>query len=133
MEAIVMEADMITDNQKSKSPLAFLIRLCLENKLVVGLCIVFMMAWGTMVAPFDWDLAGLPRDPIPVDAIPDIGENQQIVFTEWMGRSPQDVEDQIGYPLTVSLLGVPGVKTVRSYSFFGFSSIYIIFEEGIDF
>lgn len=68
-----------------------------------------------------------------MDAIPDIGENQQIVFTEWLGRSPQDVEDQITYPLTVSLLGIPGVKTIRSYSFFGFSSIYIIFEDGIDF
>ena len=89
--------------------------------------------WGVAVAPFDWELGGLPRNPIPVDAIPDIGENQQIVFTEWMGRSPQDVEDQIGYPLTVSLLGVPGVKTIRSYSSFGFSSIYIIFEEDIEF
>ncbi len=68
-----------------------------------------------------------------MDAIPDIGENQQIVFTEWMGRSPQDVEDQITYPLTVSLLGIPGVKTIRSYSFFGFSSIYIIFNEKVDF
>jgi Cu(I)/Ag(I) efflux system membrane protein CusA/SilA len=86
-----------------------------------------------MVAPFDWDIAGLPRDPVPVDAIPDIGENQQIVFTKWMGRSPQDIEDQISYPLTVSLLGVPGVKTIRSFSMFGFSSIYIIFEEGVEF
>ncbi|MEE9294992.1 MAG: efflux RND transporter permease subunit, partial [Phycisphaerae bacterium] len=60
-------------------------------------------------------------------------ENQQIVFTEWMGRSPQDVEDQISYPLTVSLLGVPGVKTIRSYSLFGFSLIYIIFEEKVEF
>jgi copper/silver efflux system protein len=85
------------------------------------------------VAPFDWNLGGLPRDPVPTDAIPDIGENQQIVFTEWMGRSPQDVEDQISYPLTISLLGVPGVKTIRSYSFFGFSSIYIIFKENVDF
>jgi Cu(I)/Ag(I) efflux system membrane protein CusA/SilA len=86
-----------------------------------------------MVAPFDWALGSLPRDPVPVDAIPDIGENQQIVFTEWMGRSPQDVEDQITYPLTVSLLGVPEVKTIRSFSFFGFSSIYVIFKEGVDF
>ncbi len=70
---------------------------------------------------------------MPTDAIPDIGENQQIVFTEWMGRSPQDVEDQITYPLTVSLLGVPGVKTIRSYSFFGFSTIYVIFEEDVEF
>jgi Cu(I)/Ag(I) efflux system membrane protein CusA/SilA len=68
-----------------------------------------------------------------VDAIPDIGENQQIVFTQWMGRSPQDMEDQISYPLTVSLLGIPDVKTIRSYSMFGFSTIYIIFKENADF
>ena len=86
-----------------------------------------------MVAPFSWEMGSLPRAPVSVDAIPDIGENQQIVFTEWMGRSPQDVEDQITYPLTVALLGVPGVKTVRSYSFFGFSTVYIIYEEGIEF
>ncbi|MFB0551806.1 MAG: efflux RND transporter permease subunit [Phycisphaerae bacterium] len=109
------------------------IRFCLENKLVVGLLVIMFVGWGLMVAPFDWDLWGLPRDPVPVDAIPDIGENQQIVFTEWMGRSPQDVEDQITYPLTVSLLGVRGVKTIRSFSMFGFSSIYVIFKEDIDF
>lgn len=109
------------------------IRFCLENKLVVALIVIAVVAWGAMVAPFDWDLGGLPRDPVPTDAIPDIGENQQIVFTEWMGRSPEDVEDQITYPLTVSLLGVPGVKTIRSYSFFGFSTIYIIFNEDIEF
>lgn len=109
------------------------IRFCLENKLVVAMLVLVIIGWGVLVAPFDWDVGGLPRSPVPVDAIPDIGENQQIVFTEWMGRSPQDVEDQISYPLTVSLLGLPGVKTVRSYSMFGFSSIYIIFEEDIDF
>ena len=109
------------------------IRFCLENKLVVALLVIVVIAWGAMVAPFDWSLGGLPRDPVPTDAIPDIGENQQIVFTEWMGRSPQDVEDQITYPLTVSLLGVPGVKTVRSYSYFGFSTIYVIFKEDVEF
>ncbi|MDI6447486.1 efflux RND transporter permease subunit [Anaerobaca lacustris] len=109
------------------------IRFCLENKLVVALLVLLIVGWGLMTAPFDWDLGGLPRSPVPVDAIPDIGENQQIVFTEWMGRSPQDVEDQVTYPLTVSLLGLPGVKTVRSYSFFGFSSIYVIFDEGVEF
>ncbi len=109
------------------------IRFCLENKLVVGLFVIMFIGWGIMVAPFDWNIGNLPRDPVPVDAIPDIGENQQIVFTEWMGRSPQDVEDQISYPLTVSLLGIPGVRTIRSYSFFGFSSIYIIFEDDVDF
>ncbi len=113
--------------------LGSLMRFCLEQKLVVVLLLLFVVAWGAMVAPFDWNLGGLPRDPVPVDAIPDIGENQQIVFTAWMGRSPQDVEDQITYPLTVSLLGVPGVKTIRSYSFFGFSTIYIIFKEKVDF
>ena len=109
------------------------IHICLNNKLAVFLAVVFLTAWGLTVAPFDWDLGGLPRDPVPVDAIPDIGENQQIVFTQWRGRSPQDVEDQISYPLTVSMLGIPGVKTVRSYSMFGFSTIYVIFEEDVEF
>jgi len=109
------------------------IRMFLENKLVVLVLLVLMVGWGLMTAPFDWHLWGLPRTPVPVDAIPDIGENQQIVFTEWMGRSPQDVEDQITYPLTVSLLGIPGVRTIRSFSFFGFSTIYVIFREDIDF
>jgi Cu(I)/Ag(I) efflux system membrane protein CusA/SilA len=115
------------------TPLSALILFCLKNKLIVILATVFFIFWGARVAPFDWDMGGIPRDPVPTDAIPDIGENQQIVFTEWMGRSPQDVEDQIGYPLTVSLLGIPGVKTVRSYSMFGFSTIYVIFKEGVDF
>jgi Cu(I)/Ag(I) efflux system membrane protein CusA/SilA len=110
-----------------------LIRFCLENKLVVVLFTTVLILWGLMAAPFDWDFKHLPRDPVPVDAIPDIGENQQIVFTEWMGRSPQDIEDQITYPLTTALLGLPQVKTVRSYSMFGFSSIYIIFKEEAEF
>jgi len=128
-----MDERVTNINGQSTGPLSRLIRFCLENKLVVGLFVVLIVGAGLYVAPFDWDFWGMPRDPVPVDAIPDIGENQQIVFTEWMGRSPQDVEDQITYPLTVSLLGIPGVKTVRSYSFFGFSSIYIIFDEGVDF
>ena len=70
---------------------------------------------------------------IPVDAIPDIGENQSIVFTDWPGRDPQTIEDQITYPLTTSLEGVPGVKAIRSSSGFGFSVIYIIFKDNIDF
>lgn len=106
---------------------------CLTNKLVVLLLVVAIFFWGVLVAPFDWDVGGLPRSPVPVDAIPDIGENQQIVFTRWMGRSPQDVEDQIGYPLTVALLGIPEVKTIRSYSMFGFSTIYVIFNENAEF
>ncbi len=115
------------------SPLDALIRFCLENKLIVFLLLTMFIVWGILVAPFEWEAGGLPREPVPVDAIPDIGENQQIVFTEWMGRSPQDVEDQITYPLTVALLGIPEVKTVRSYSFFGFSSVYIIFNEKAEF
>ena len=110
-----------------------IIRFCLEQKLIVFLVTLSVIAWGTMVAPFDWEFKWLLRDPVPVDAIPDIGENQQIVFTEWMGRSPQDVQDQITYPLTVSLLGIPGVKTVRSFSMFGFSTIYVIFDEKVEF
>jgi len=110
-----------------------LIRFCLENKLVVLLFTAGLVLWGVMVAPFDWEFETLPRDPVPVDAIPDIGENQQIVFTEWMGRSPQDIEDQITYPMTTALLGLPEVKTIRSYSMFGFSSIYIIFNEDAEF
>jgi copper/silver efflux system protein len=116
-----------------KSILDRIILFCLKNKLVVTLGVLGILFWGILVAPFDWRLGDLPRDPVPVDAIPDIGENQQIVFTKWMGRSPQDVEDQISYPLTVSLLGIPGVKTVRSFSMFGFSSIYVIFKETVDF
>ncbi|TQV73507.1 efflux RND transporter permease subunit [Exilibacterium tricleocarpae] len=110
-----------------------LIRFCLENKLVVVLFTTLIVLWGISVAPFDWEIESLPRNPVPVDAIPDIGENQQIVFTQWMGRSPQDIEDQITYPLTTALLGMPKVKTVRSYSMFGFSSIYIIFKEDAEF
>ena len=109
------------------------LRFFIENKLVVILMLAAIGLWGTMAAPFDWHIAGVPRDPVPVDAIPDIGENQQIVSTAWTGRSPQDVEDQITYPLTVALLGVPGVRTVRSYSMFGLSNVYIIFDEGVDF
>ncbi|WP_182870673.1 efflux RND transporter permease subunit [Rhodopirellula sp. JC639] len=110
-----------------------IIWFCISNKLVVSLLVLAIAGWGVMVAPFDWEIGALPRDPVPVDAIPDIGENQQIVFTEWMGRSPQDVEDQIGYPMTVALLGIPEVKTIRSYSMFGFSTIYIIFNEKAEF
>ncbi len=110
-----------------------IIKYFLENKLVTMLLLVSLVAWGISTSPFGWKLGGFPTDPVPVDAIPDIGENQQIVFTEWKGRSPQDIEDQISYPLTTYLLGIPGVKSIRSSSIFGFSSIYIIFEEDIEF
>jgi len=109
-----------------------LTRFCLENKLIVFLVVGLMILMGLRNAPFDWDL-GIERDPVPVDAIPDLGENQQIVFTQWPGHSPRDMEDQVTYPLTTALLGLPQVKTVRSSSFYGFSSIYVIFEEEADF
>lgn len=109
------------------------IKYFLENRLVTLLLTLLCIGWGLITAPFELNLGTLPSDPVAVDAIPDIGENQQIVFTQWMGRSPQDIEDQITYPLTTSLLGIPGVKSVRSSSIFGFSSIYIIFNEDVDF
>lgn len=113
--------------------LSSIIRFFLENKLVAWLLLLLFTGWGIVNAPFDLPFSWLPSDPVAVDAIPDIGENQQIVFTKWMGRSPQDVEDQISYPLTSSLLGIPGVKSIRSNSMFGFSTIYIIFNDDIDF
>ena len=126
----------MNETPKSANPSSLIeriIRFCIEKKVIVFLTILLLAGYGILVAPFDWKLGGPLRDPVPVDAIPDIGENQQIVFTEWTGRSPQDVEDQITYPLTVSLLGVPDVKSIRSYSMFGFSTIYVIFEDNVDF
>ena len=125
------EAGALSPEQRSI--IGRILRYFLENRLVVGLLTLGIVAGGLLVAPFDWELGGVQRYPVPVDAIPDIGENQQIVFTEWMGRSPQDLEDQISYPLTVSLLGIPGVKTIRSYSMFGFSTVYVIFDEDVEF
>jgi Cu(I)/Ag(I) efflux system membrane protein CusA/SilA len=128
----------MTDSQGNKPESSFsligaVVGFFLRNKAVVVLGVVAVIAWGISVAPFDWDFGGFPRNPVPVDAIPDIGENQQIVFTQWPGRSPQDVEDQISYHLTVALLGVPGVRTIRTYSMFGFSTIYIIFKDDVEF
>lgn len=109
------------------------IKFLIENKLVAVILLVLFVGWGTVNAPFNFNTGFLPNDPVAVDAIPDIGENQQIVFTKWDGQSPQDIEDQITYPLTTSLLGISGVKTIRSSSMFGLSSIYVIFDEGVDF
>ncbi|MDR6300258.1 efflux RND transporter permease subunit [Mesonia maritima] len=109
------------------------IKFLIYNKLVAFLLLLLLVGWGFTNSPFNWDLGFLPNNPVAVDAIPNIGENQQIVFTKWQGRSPQDIEDQITYPLTTALLGIPGVKTIRSSSMFGFSSIYIIFEEDVEF
>ncbi|MCF8331957.1 MAG: efflux RND transporter permease subunit [Bacteroidales bacterium] len=110
-----------------------IIHFFLTNRIVTFLLLLLLVGWGLALSPFNWDMGGFPRDPVAVDAIPNIGENQQIVFTKWSGRSPQDVEDQITYPLTTALLGIPGVKTVRSNSMFGFSSIYVIFKDNVEF
>ncbi|MBN1543245.1 efflux RND transporter permease subunit, partial [candidate division KSB1 bacterium] len=110
-----------------------IIKYFLENRWITFLALALLVGWGISTAPFGWEIGIWPSDPVPVDAIPDIGENQQIVFTRWPGRSPQDIEDQITYPLTANLLGIPGVKSIRSSSVFGFSSISIIFSEDIEF
>ena len=110
------------------------IQFFLKNKLFVFIILFAILLTGIINSPFNWtEGTFLPNHPVSVDAIPDIGENQQIVFTSWKGRSPQDIEDQLTYPLTSFLLGVPGVKTIRSSSMFGFSIIYIIFKEDIEF
>lgn len=124
---------MISAVVKSCIMLNRAIRFFLENRPVTLLLLLLCVGWGLVTAPFNWDIGLLPRDPVPVDAIPDIGENQQIVFTEWMGRSPQDVEDQITYPLTTSLLGMAGVKSIRSTSMFGLSFVAIIFDEDVEY
>src|SRR5579871_84142 len=98
-----------------------LIEFSLKNRFLILLVYALLAAWGY------WALLRTP-----IDAIPDLSENQVIVFTDWAGRSPQEVEDQITYPLTVNLQGLPGVKTVRSVSAFGFSMINIIFQDSVD-
>jgi copper/silver efflux system protein len=110
-----------------------LVKYFLENRLITFIFLISFVVLGLVTMPFNLKTSFLPRDPVPVDAIPDIGENQQIVATEWMGRSPKDIEDQISYPLTSALLGIPGVQTIRSTSMFGMSFIYIIFKDNIEF
>jgi Cu(I)/Ag(I) efflux system membrane protein CusA/SilA len=110
-----------------------LVKYFLDNRLVTFIFLIVFIIGGIVFAPFNWQTGFFPRDPISVDAIPDIGDNQQIVATEWMGRSPKDIQDQVTYPLTTALLGIPGVKTVRSTSMFGMSFIYVIFKENVEF
>jgi copper/silver efflux system protein len=98
-----------------------LIEISLRNRFLVVALWIGIAAWGF------WAMLHAP-----VDAIPDLSDNQVIVFTDWSGRSPQEVEDQITYPLTVNLQGLPGVKVVRSSSAFGFSMIFVIFEDDVD-
>ena len=124
-----MEEVLYEQTPEQKSWVGRILGFCIYNKLVVGLITLFIIGWGIYVAPFDWHLWGWQRNPVAVDAIPDIGENQQIVFTDWPGRSPQDVENQVTYPLTTALLGIPDIKVIRSSSMLGFSSIYVIFRD----
>jgi len=98
-----------------------LIEVSLRNRFLVVALWIGIAAWGL------WAMLHAP-----IDAIPDLSDNQVIVFTDWSGRSPQEVEDQITYPLTVNLQGLPGVKVVRSSSAFGFSMIFVIFEDDVD-
>jgi len=121
------------DQGRAEERWAGFVRFFVDNKLVVLLIAGLLVLAGLGFAPFRWELGYLPRDPVPVDALPDISENQQIVFTTWPGRSPRDVEDQVTYPLTTALLGLPGVRSVRSSSVLGFSSIYVIFEDDVEF
>ncbi len=93
----------------------------IKNRFIVILVALVVFLWGL------WALFNTA-----VDAIPDLSDNQVIVFSEWSGRSPQIVEDQITYPLTTNLLGLPYVKAVRGTSMFGFSWVYIIFEDKVD-
>src|SRR6266581_60762 len=97
-----------------------IIEFSMKNRWLIVAIYAAIAAWGY------WALH------TPIDAIPDLSENQVIVFTEWAGRSPQEVEDQITYPLTVNLQGLPHVKTVRSSSAFGFSMVNVIFEDSTD-
>jgi Cu(I)/Ag(I) efflux system membrane protein CusA/SilA len=110
-----------------------LVKFFLHNRLITFIFLIAFVVMGLVTMPFNLKSGLLPRNPVPVDAIPDIGENQQIVATEWMGRSPRDIQDQISYPLTTALLGIPGVQTIRSTSMFGMSFIYIIFKDNVEF
>ncbi len=98
-----------------------LIRWSLENRLLV---------LGATLLLFGWGLFAIRR--VPIDAIPDLSENQVIVFADWEGRSPQEIEDQITYPLSVNLQGLAGVRSVRANSMFGFSLLTVIFDDKID-
>ena len=98
-----------------------LIDVALRNRFIVVVLYLGLAGWGW------WALASTP-----IDAIPDLSDNQVIVFTDWPGHSPQEVEDQVTYPLTTNLQGLAGVRVVRSQSAFGFSMIYVVFEDDVD-
>src|SRR5438874_312621 len=99
-----------------------IIEFSIRNRFIVIIGALVVVVWGFHALV-----------TTPIDAIPDLSENQVIVFTDWMGRSPREIEDQITYPLSLKLQGLAGVKTVRSSSEFNFSMITLIFEDNIDF
>jgi CzcA family heavy metal efflux pump len=98
-----------------------LITLSLKNRYIVLLIAITLFAWGSYAVREN-----------PIDAIPDLSENQVIVFTEWQGRSPQIMEDQVTYPLVSNLQGIPKVKAIRATSMFGMSFVYIVFDDKAD-
>src|SRR3954449_10144883 len=98
-----------------------LIELSVRNRFVVIALFAALAGWGW------WALRATP-----IDAIPDLSDNQVIVFTDWAGHSPQEVEDQVTYPLTTNLQGLAGVRVVRSQSAFGFSMIYVVFDDNVE-
>ena len=101
--------------------IAQLIRWSANNRLLVLLATLMVIAWGVFAML-----------KTPLDAIPDLSDTQVIIRTQWAGQAPQIVENQLTYPLTTTMLSVPGVKTVRGYSFFGDSFVYILFNDGTD-
>ena len=98
-----------------------LIEAALRNRLII-----LLLAAGIAVYGF------YAVKTTPVDAIPDLSENQVIIFTEWMGRNPQIIEDQVTYPLVSNLQGIPRVKNIRANSMFGMSFVFIIFDDNVD-
>src|SRR5271169_5117006 len=101
--------------------IARIIDFSARNKLIIFLLVAFLIVWGY------WALK-----KTPLDAIPDLSDTQVIVYTDWSGRSPDLVEDQITYPISSTLLAAPEVQAVRGFSFLGSSFIYVIFKEGTD-
>ena len=101
--------------------IAALIRWSLVNRFLVLLATVMIAAWGV------WSV-----QKTPLDALPDLSDVQVIIRTPYPGQAPRIVENQVTYPLTTTMLSVPGAKTVRGYSFFGDSFVYILFEDGTD-
>src|SRR5207302_6051259 len=109
------------NSRREKAVIARLIRWSIANRFLVLLATLFVSAWGV------WSMMRTP-----LDAIPDLSDVQVIIRTTYPGQAPQIVEDQVTYPLTTTMLSVPGAKVVRGYSFFGDSFVYILFEDGTD-